>query len=93
MEKLRDAELEEIREKRKKLDAAAAAKKEKEKEEKEEKPARNVDFEAHATPTPNEEADGQSRESNLNGTIEWHSPRLASRIHASLMEVSAAGAK
>ena len=84
LEKQRDVELAELREKRKKLEEANAAKKEKERQEREEKAkaeVSNADTESEPStqPRPREGADeALAGEATLDRTIEWNTPPRSS---------------
>ena len=85
MEKQRDVELAELKEKRKKLEEENAAKKEKERQEREEKAkteGSTVASDSQQTSgTRNPGADeADAGESTLNRTIEWSTPRRSTRM-------------
>lgn len=88
LEKRRDAELEELREKRKKLEEANAAKKAKEKQELEEKAKNEASTKADAQTSvsskpPEGTGETAATQSSLDRTIEWNTP-----TRSSLMEVN-----
>ena len=86
MEKQRDVELAELKEKRKKLEEENAAKKEKERQEREEKAktegstVASDSQQTSGTRNPEGADEADAGESTLNRTIEWSTPRRSTRM-------------